>query len=61
MAVAPAVAAPIAKPAMPCSLRGVLNTRSVPYLELSPIEQRNTPPNLTSSPKRRALTERETT
>ena len=50
MAVAPAVAAPIAKPPIPYSESGVLKTLSVPYFSLSPIEQRNTPPNFTSSP-----------
>ena len=34
---------------------GVLKTRSVPYFLLSPAEHLNTPPNLTSSPKRHAV------
>ena len=55
MTLAPATAAPIANPAIPCSLSGVLKTRSVPYFSLSPIEQRNTPPNFTSSPNNKVL------
>jgi hypothetical protein len=42
---------PIAKPAIPCSTRGVDITRSAPYFSVNPIVQRNTPPNATSSPK----------
>lgn len=38
-----------------CSQSGVLKTLSVPYFSFSPWEQRKTPPNLTSSPKRKAL------
>ncbi|MPC19008.1 hypothetical protein E2C01_011911 [Portunus trituberculatus] len=50
MVVAPPTAEPMANPAIPCSQRGVLKTRSFPNLSCSPIVQRNTPPNPTSSP-----------
>jgi hypothetical protein len=53
--VAPLVANPIAKPAIPYSDRGVLNTLSVPYFSLRPTVHLKTPPNLTSSPKITAL------
>ena len=38
-----------------CSERGVLNTRSRPNRSSSPTEQRNTPPNATSSPNTSVL------
>ena len=46
---------PMPKATMPCSHSGVLNTRSSPYRSFRSSEQRNTPPNFTSSPKRIAL------
>ncbi|TGO87767.1 hypothetical protein BPOR_0205g00120 [Botrytis porri] len=47
----PSAAAPIANPIIPCSHNGVLKTLSDPYCSASPVLQRNTPPNPTSSPK----------
>ena len=55
MAVAPADAAPMANPAIPCSERGVLKTRALPYFCCNPIEHLKTPPKATSSPNTRAL------
>ena len=40
----------MAKPMMPCSHRGVLNTRGLPKLSCRSTVQRNTPPKPTSSP-----------
>ncbi|KAH9389734.1 hypothetical protein TYRP_007281 [Tyrophagus putrescentiae] len=51
MAVAPAVARPMPKPAMPCSQRGVLKTRSLPNLSCRLTVHLKTPPKATSSPK----------
>lgn len=55
MVVAPVAATPIANPAMPYSLKGVLNTLSVPYFSFNSTVHLNTPPNLTSSPNIIAL------
>lgn len=58
MAVYPSAAAPMPNPTMPCSLSGVLNTRSRPKRSARPTVQRNTPPNATSSPKQSDLQSR---
>lgn len=50
MAVPPTADMPIPKPTRPCSLMGMLSTRSEPNSSSSPCVQRNTPPNPTSSP-----------
>jgi hypothetical protein len=50
MAVPPTADMPIPKPTRPCSLMGMLSTRSGPNSSSSPCVQRNTPPNPTSSP-----------
>src|SRR4051794_12368393 len=46
---------PIAKPARPCSLSGVLKTRSRPNASRRSTVHRNTPPNATSSPNTTAV------
>lgn len=51
----PTDARPMPKAAMPCSQRGVLKTLCVPNFWFRSSEQRKTPPNFTSSPKRQAL------
>lgn len=55
MAVAPAAAAPMPKPTIPCSESGVLKTRRAPKRGARPAVQRKTPPNATSSPKTSVL------
>ena len=46
----PAMAAPMAAPAMACSEMGVFQTRSAPNRSRSPPVVLNTPPDATSSP-----------
>jgi hypothetical protein len=55
IAVPPAAAYPIPKPAMPCSDKGVLKTRSFPNSSRKSTQARNTPPNATSSPNTQAV------
>jgi len=55
MALAPATDSPMAKPAIPCSHSGVLNTRSLPNFSARPTVHLNTPPKATSSPKMQAV------
>eukprot|EP00964_Phaeocystis_antarctica_P128246 scaffold91996_cov63-Phaeocystis_antarctica.AAC.5 len=50
IAVPPTADMPMPKPTRPCSLMGMLSTRSGPNSSSSPCVQRNTPPNPTSSP-----------